>query len=166
MIKTVAAKLLDKKTLRQLLTFGVVGMLNTASDFAIFNVLYGLVHVPLLLANMMTVTLVMSMSLYLNRRFVFGATHKSYASYIAKFLLVTLVGLYVLQNVILVTVLGILEGMQQLTGIFANHLVQVNIAKAIGVIGSAIWNFTLYRAWVFRKTPAPTEAPRPESETE
>lgn len=144
---------IGRKGARQLLSFGVVGVLNTLSDFVIFNILFAAFKFPLLLANICAVTLVMSVSLQLNRRFVFGATNKSYASHILKFVLVTIVGLYVIQNVILFMTLGVLQSMSSLSGFFANDLVQTNVAKAVGVGGSAVWDFVLYKLWVFRTQP-------------
>jgi len=53
----------------------------------------------------------------------------------------------------LIAALGILEGMRALSGLLANNFVQVNIAKAIGVGASAVWDFVLYKLWVFRVAP-------------
>jgi putative flippase GtrA len=142
---------LQKHHIKQIATFGIVGVINTISDFTIFNVLYGLLHVPLFLANVIAVTLVMSVSLQLNRKYVFGATDKSYSGQAAKFVIVTVVGLYVIQNVILFAVLRSLEGMHITSGLLASHIIQANIAKAVGVGGSAVWDFALYKVWVFRK---------------
>lgn len=150
------------KNLKQILTFGVVGIINTLSDFVIFNFLMVVLHFPLLVANICAVSIVMTLSLYLNRRFVFGASGtKPNASQVAKFIGVTMVGLYIIQNSIIFIVLHAIDGAHMVTGIFANDIIQANIAKVIGVVGSAIWNFTLYKLWVFKKPavePAKTEA--------
>lgn len=146
-----------QKNLKQVIVFSVIGVFNTISDFIIFNVLYGISHFPLILANIIAVTLVMGVSLQLNRRYVFGNSGRSLAVHAAKFAVVTLFGLYVIQNVILFAVLGILQGMHGLTGLFANDLVQANIAKVVGVGGSAVWNFILYKLWVFREDGEQTE---------
>lgn len=130
-----------------------MGILNTIGDFVIFNVLYGLAHFPLIVANMCAVTIMMSVSLQLNRRFVFGNKDGRRGAQAVKFAVVTLLGLYVIQNVILIAALGILEGMRALSGLLANNFVQVNIAKAIGVGASAVWDFVLYKLWVFRVAP-------------
>lgn len=141
---------LSKKNLRQLVAFAVIGILNTISDFVIFNILYGVFNFPLFLANVLAVTLVMGISLQLNRKYVFGATGDNYTGQAVKFMIVTLSGLYVIQNVILFVILGMIEGLHIQSGPLSNHIVQANAAKAVGVGGSAIWNFVLYKLWVFR----------------
>ena len=147
---------IERRHIKQVATFGAVGVFNTISDFVIFNILYGVFHLPLLLSNIIAVTLVMSVSLQLNRKYVFGATDKSYAGQAGKFALVTILGLYVIQNVILFMVLRTIEGMHITSGLLANYIIQANIAKTVGVGGSAIWDFLLYKFWVFRR-PAPKD---------
>ena len=144
-------KRLNKKSLTQLLAFGIIGAVNTVSDFVIFNVLYGFAHVPLVLANMCAVTIVMGASLRLNRKYVFKGSQEIRAVHVIKFAAVTLFGLYVIQNIILLMVLGLLQGMHGLTGLAANNIVQANVAKVVGVGGSAVWNFVLYKMWVFNE---------------
>ncbi len=145
-------KVLSKKNRKQFISFAVVGVLNTVADFIVFNILFGFLNVPLFLANVCAVSLVMGLSLQLNRKYVFGATTEGYISQAVKFMAVTLSGLYVIQNVILFAVLGVIEGMHIPAGLLANHIVQANAAKAVGVGGSAIWNFVLYKMWVFQAT--------------
>ena len=93
----------------------------------------------------------MLFSLYLNRKYVFKATDTKYSSHSPKFFLVTIMGLYVIQNAIIFIILHSLNITQSWTGIFANVIVQANIAKVIGVLGSATWDFILYKTWVFKK---------------
>lgn len=135
---------------KQIAKFGAVGVINTLGDFLLFNVLFGLLHLPLLLANICAVSVMMLISLQLNRRFVFQATDASYGRQMTRFLLVTLFGLYVIQNIIMFTVLGMLET-ASLSGVLASDIILANIAKAVGVAGSATWNFILYKLWVFKK---------------
>lgn len=134
----------------QIVKFGAVGIVNTLANFAIFNLLVVVFGLPILLSNICAVTIVMAVSLQLNRQFVFKTSdQKSYASHVARFVVVTVFGQYFIQNAILLGALSALQGMSSLTGIFANQLVQANIAKIIGVGASAVWNFVLYKFWVF-----------------
>ena len=128
----------------------MVGVINTLSDFLLFNIFLSLFHLPLLVANIFSVSIVMTLSLYLNRRFVFGTSNAAAnAKNAAKFIIVTLIGLYAIQNSIIFIAIGFLNNMPAI--IPDNHILQANIAKAIGVVGSATWNFLLYKFWVFKK---------------
>jgi putative flippase GtrA len=146
---------------RQLLLFGVVGGMNTVGDFAIFDLLYGVFHLPWFWSNAIAVTIMMGISLQLNRKFVFGDDGKGYGSQAWKFALVTISGLYILQNAVLAVTLGAVESMH-LTGMLGNHLLQINFAKAVGVGASAVWDFALYKLWVFKAQPDQPVALEPE----
>jgi|GEM_PF-5837385 len=130
------------------------------SDFILFNFLFVVLHVPLFVANIIAVSIVMTLSLYLNRRFVFatGNTDRAQAT---RFIVTTMIGLYLIQNIVIFVALHLLDGAHMLTGMLANDVLQANIAKAIGVAGSATWNFMIYKLWVFKKP-----VPEPEAHSE
>jgi len=146
------------KNLKQIVAFGIVGSINTLSDFLLFNLFFAVAGLPLFVANVMAVSIVMSLSLFLNRKFVFKTSGPARAAQAAKFIGVTMIGLYVVQNIGIFLALNVLNSAHMLSGLLANEVVQANIAKAIGVVGSATWNFTLYKLWVFKKSRAQTAA--------
>src|SRR5215216_5981670 len=94
--------------LSSLAKFGLVGILNTAIDFAIFNALTskkaGWKKIP---ANLVSTTVAMSFSFVMNRGFVFKATSGNVYLQTAEFIIVTAFGLYVLQNLIIYFLLSV-----------------------------------------------------------
>lgn len=153
--------IITKTNLKQIAQFAAVGVANTLADFVIFNLLFSLLGVPLFIANVCAVSLVMLFSLHLNRKYVFKATDGTYSTHGIKFFVATIAGLYIIQNIIIFIVLHSLDMTHSWGGVFANAVVQANVAKAIGVVGSASWNFVLYKLWVFKSHPAPA-VERPE----
>ena len=81
--------------------FASVGLINTAVDFGIFNVLIlaaGLHNLP---ANIISVSVAMAVSYRLNHGFVFKTSKKKSAKNVAHFVLITAFGLYILQNIVI-----------------------------------------------------------------
>jgi hypothetical protein len=77
------------------------------------------------------------------------------------FLLITLSGLFIVQGVIFSALLFIIhpyslevsEGLAKLGIAFATStLVETNFAKAGATAGSMLWNYTLYKRFVFQGT--------------
>lgn len=121
--------------------------MNTGVDFAVFNILFGLVKLPLLAANICAASVAMVLSLHLNRTFVFRGAAGRRRWIAAKFLLVTLSGMYVLQNVVIYIGVGAAHSIH---AVDAHAILLANMAKAAGVGACAVWNFSWYKWWVFR----------------
>lgn len=125
------------------LRFILVGIANTAIDFIVLLSLttFGL---PLVVANFISTSVALTFSFFANRSFTFGSTGKK-RSQAVRFLLVTLVGLWVLQPIVLVLAVPALEGM-------LSREASIVVAKLIATVVSMVWNYLLYDSLVFRKS--------------
>lgn len=136
----------------QKVRFVVVGAMNTVLDFAILNLLVGVFHAPLIPANIASTTISLVFSFTLNKKAVFrggsGATPKQFVL----FVVVTLIGIWVIQNLIMVNVYAWLESALQAhqDTSWLNWLL-LNAAKAAATLFSAVWNYLWYSRVVFRQ---------------
>ena len=122
---------------KQLTTFAVIGILNTAIDITIYTLLIWLT-VPLLLAIIISTTVGMIGSYFLNRRFTFKTNRQP----IVQFICITVTGLWVLQPVVIWLLI-------QLLGITST--LGLSMAKLAATSISLMWNFVWYRI-VFQGT--------------
>jgi gtrA-like protein len=122
---------------KQLITFALIGVLNTAVDITIYTLLIWLT-VPLLLAVIISTTTGMVCSYVLNRQFTFKANRQP----IVQFICITITGLWVLQPVVIWLLI-------QLLGITST--LGLSMAKLAATSISLMWNFAWYRI-VFQGT--------------
>jgi putative flippase GtrA len=125
--------------------FAVVGVANTAIDFAVFGLL-AVLGVPILLANFVSTSAGMTFSFLVNRSWTFRST-RSVRSSLGPFVLVTAVGLWVIQPVVILLVGDLLDA---LVPTMATDLRSVWLPKAVAIGVGLIWNFSWYRRTVFR----------------
>jgi putative flippase GtrA len=125
------------------LRFILVGIANTAIDFIVLLCLTA-GGLPLVLSNILSTSVALTFSFFANRTFTFGSTGKK-RSQAVRFLLVTLVGLWVLQPIVLVLAVPVLEGM-------LSREASIVVAKLIATVVSMVWNYLLYDSLVFRKS--------------
>lgn len=124
------------------LRFIAVGVANTAIDFIVLLALtaWGM---DLVIANIISTSVALTFSFFANRTFTFGSTGKK-GGQILRFLLVTLVGLWVLQPIVLVLAVPVLEG-------FLSRELSIVVAKLAATVVSMVWNYLLYDSLVFKK---------------
>jgi putative flippase GtrA len=154
---------------RQAAKFGLVGISNTVIDFVVLQTLTRFFNVPLnltYLAKFFSGSLAMINSFYWNRRWVFKS-QASVGKSGVRFLVATLVSVYAIQPGAVYAFTGTTPGVAfsafwyhlaqylHITNLLPNLLTEDFVIKTVafgcGVIGSAIWNFTLYRFWAFRE---------------
>lgn len=138
-------KLFDTKQLK----FTIVGALNTAIDFSIFIILTTL-GFNSVFANIISTSCGMGCSFLLNRSFVFGSSNSKTHVEIVKFLGITLIGLWVIQNIIII-------GCNWLFGsLFAIHhdIILNLISKLLATGASLVWNYYWYKNYVFKEKSA------------
>lgn len=157
-----------KGLVKQGAKFSVVGISNTLIDFTIFNVVTTLFHVPLandFIVKFFSGTVAMINSFYWNRKWTFKSNARIGESGV-KFFATTLVSVYVIQP-LMVRLFTTSPGnglgefgfhVAQAIGVvglaphtLTDQFVVKNVAFVMGVLGSAVWNFTLYKLWAFRK---------------
>lgn len=138
---------------REVVTYGVVAIINTAIDFALFN---GLIALGALKANTISTVVATTTSFLMNRHWVYRdrprkALHHEYALFFG----VNLVGLVIQEVVLALASLGVHD--------MADHRLQLNLYKCLGVAVAMIFRFWAYRTLVFRPRPPrePAEAAVP-----
>lgn len=124
--------------------FALIGGINTAIDFLVLFVLVGL-GVPTLISNILSTSTALTFSFFANKKFTFKATNKITRSQVLQFLGITLTGLWIIQPVIIFTVSFILSGLK------LDAFVVLFIGKFIATIATLIWNYLLYKNFVFKK---------------
>ncbi len=149
--------------------FGVVGISNTIIDYTLYLLITKLFNVPLdrvFVVKFFSGSVAMINSFYWNRRWVF-ASRAGLGQSGVRFLLTTLVSIWAIQPG-MVYVFSATAGGQAFSGfwfelartlglvalapgVLTKAFVIKTVAFGMGVLGSAIWNFTLYKLWAFKK---------------
>ena len=150
-----------EKVLWQAGLFALVGVANTALDFAIYNVLTsqfaGWSRIP---ANVVSTTVAMTFSFVVNLLWVFSPHRKLVPARALRFIWVTSCALYGVQTLVIWLTSGIWSApFDQL----AAHCVQIfslaagnedmiarNLVKGLATVASMTWNYLWYRFYVFR----------------
>jgi putative flippase GtrA len=158
---------------RQVARFAAAGVINTAIDYVGFIALTALLQLPLgrsWIAKAISGSIAMLSSFVLNRRWVFRGTSTASAAsaraQLLRFLVVTLIGAFVVQlgGTHLLSAVWSAPGdlafrvvaALHLDGLLAQPLVVRTVAFAAATLASMTWNYLGYRAWVFA---APAAAP-------
>ena len=124
--------------------FVIVGGLNTAIDFGILFTLVVL-GLPTFASNFVSTSVAMIFSFFANKSFTFRDTSQKTVKHIALFLIITIFGMWVIQPIIIQSIKLVLEPW------VANEYVILLIGKILATIASLIWNYLMYRRFVFVK---------------
>lgn len=124
--------------------FALVGGFNTALDFGI---LFGLtaLGVDKIPANYVSTSVSFVFSFFANKTFTFKAKSGNAKREFLSFVIVTLIGLWVLQPLVITAVSQLLETTT------LDDTITLLIAKLIATVVSLIWNYILYSRVVFKK---------------
>lgn len=139
--------LLKKLKNNQAFWFSVIGGINTALDFIILFVLTSF-GVKIFIANIFSTGTTFIISFLLNKKITFKSVSNNKKELIREmvlFILVTLFGLWVIQNIVISTTMPIFENLLK------NKRISLLLSKLIATIFSLIWNFILYKKVVFKK---------------
>ncbi len=134
-----------RQGLQQLTRFLSVGVICTLVDLVAFLLIRGLLGLPTLPANILSYSLGIVVSFWLNRSWTFAATaHQAVGRQFVRFLLVSLSALVLNTGVVLglETLLANMHGLSQ-----ADYL----LAKAVATVIGVFWNFCANRYWTFRE---------------
>lgn len=123
--------------------FVAVGLANTTIDFGIlFTLTYAGMNV--IAANYISTSLALVFSFFANKHFTFRSVGSDSKREFIKFLIVTLIGLWVLQPLVLWAAGGLLHSLSNTT------IIQL-IAKIAATIVSMVWNYVGYKRFVFKQ---------------
>jgi putative flippase GtrA len=127
----------------QKIRFGIVGLANTALDFILLYsfVGLGLDKIP---ANYLSTGISFIFSFFVNKKFTFKSTTGNAKKQFAIFLVVTMIGLWVIQPLVIAGVAAVLAN----TG--WSSAIILFIAKLIATVASLVWNYLFYSRLVFK----------------
>lgn len=125
--------------------FIIVGGANTAIDFGVLFLLTFL-GIDKIVANFFSTSVALIFSFFANKTFTFKHNEGSAKKQFALFLVITLIGLWVLQPLV------ILLSTSLFASYITNEALDLFIAKLLATIVSLIWNYFLYSRLVFKKT--------------
>jgi putative flippase GtrA len=123
--------------------FGIVGAINTALDFGLLILLksFGL---PTISANIISSTTAFVTSFILNKKVTFQTSGTNVKREVLLFVIVTLFGIWVIQNVII----SIVEWLLRDSSL---HGIAVLLgAKLLATATTLIWNYMMYSRVVFK----------------
>lgn len=130
----------------QKIRFAIVGLANTALDFIllfIFVNLFGFDKIP---ANYISTGISFVFSFIVNKKFTFKSTTGNAKKQFGLFLIVTMIGLWVIQPLVILGVTALITP----TNWDANIILFT--AKIIATVASLVWNYLFYSRLVFKVT--------------
>ncbi|OYW84711.1 hypothetical protein B7Z17_03645 [Candidatus Saccharibacteria bacterium 32-49-10] len=129
--------------LTEKLRFGLVGGFNTLLDFGLLFALVasGLDRIP---ANYISTGISFIFSFFANRSFTFKSKQGRLGRQFSLFIIVTLIGLWVIQPIIIWGVTSVFADSS-----WSEELILL-VAKLIATVASLIWNYILYSRVVFK----------------
>ena len=143
--------------------FFCVGCINTITDITILDILHFVFGVPILVGNLFSASIAITLSYFLNHSLVFRSKdERTFKAYL-KFYAVTGISLLVSQTVILTILLHVftLQRLDSMFGLLHTteliKLLQVDGAKIVAVMVGMIWNYFFYHLVVFKETPTKHE---------
>ena len=131
-----------RRDLGQLIRFAIVGSFNTLLDFALLFLFVYAFHLDKYVANVLSTGICLVVSFFLNKKWTFKAGGSHRRQFIA-FLIVTLLGLWVVQTMLI-------WGGTALLNPWLQGPLLLLIAKLIATVGSLTWNYVLYAKFVFK----------------
>lgn len=140
--------------------FACVGVFNTLFDLSMLNTLVFVGHLPTLVANLISASISISVSYFLNHHIVFRSRENHTFIRFAKFFTVTGVGILAIQTLVIYLVTHLLSHQQALVHDILSMLhitrlsaraFDLNFAKLCAVAVALIWNFLIYHFVIFKK---------------
>ena len=128
----------------KIIRFGIVGAINTALDFGLL-LLFTHLGLPKIVSNTLSTGMAFIFSFFANKKYTFRSSSGNVKREIVLFTIVTLFGLWVLQN-------GVIWLISPLcAALLHNESLALLAAKLAGTIVSLTWNYLTYNILVFRK---------------
>jgi putative flippase GtrA len=129
----------------QKIRFAIVGAANTALDFALLFLFVGL-GIDKIPANYLSTGISFIFSFFVNKSFTFKNKSGNAKKQFVLFIIITIIGLWVIQPLIITAVAAMLAGTS-----WASALI-LFVAKIIATLASLVWNYILYSKIVFKVT--------------
>lgn len=129
------------------LRFGLVGIANTALDFAILFILVGL-GLNSIASNYVSTAIAFIFSFFVNKSFTFKSTVGNVKKQFALFIIITIFSLWVIQPIVIVAATWLMSGLG------LNESIVLFVAKILATGASLVWNYVFYSRFVFKKKEA------------
>jgi putative flippase GtrA len=135
--------------------FLIAGGLNTSLDFLLLNIFVFLLGAVPLIANVLSVSIGITISYLLNHHFVFRYGDKISLKKYLMFFGITGFSSLIIQSLIITGFTALFQtnfshSLFIMRDISNNKFLELNIAKASAVLIGMIWNFILYKHIIFR----------------
>lgn len=140
--------------------FGLVGVANTAIDFGILFTLVAL-GLPTIASNFASTSVALVFSFFANKSFTFRHEGRNSTKQLVYFFVITLFGLWVIQPVIIEGINLLLGSwfinsslviwLGHLSSLFKAKYIVLLVGKGLATLASLVWNYLLYRKFVFVK---------------
>ncbi len=134
---------LRKKTYRQFIKFGIVGLLGTIIDLGVYNLLVFKFNFNIYTSRIISFTLAATANYILNRIWTFRSKEKKIAKQYIQFFFISIIGLG-LNLIIMKSLQNIVSGIEE-------ELLRINIPVVIAITIVLFWNFLANRYWTFKK---------------
>lgn len=129
---------------RKPLTFAAIGAANTALDFGVLFILRTL-GLPAIAANTLSTSVAFVFSFIMNRKYTFKSSGNNIKRELVLFVVVTLFGLWVLQNI----VIWLLSPL--IVSLGAGDSAALMVSKLAATAVSLTWNYFMYDNFVFKR---------------
>jgi putative flippase GtrA len=138
--------------------FACVGIINTVTDLTILNTLVFVFHAPTIPANLVSASVSITLSYFLNHHIVFRSPVEHSLKRFAHFFAVTGFGILAIQSLVIYVVIHILDhhqsGVVHLIHSAGLHLsakaFDLNLGKLIAIVITMVWNFMIYHLFIFK----------------
>jgi len=134
----------------QIVKFGLIGVVNTALDFAVLNLLMWIFKIYsgpwIIVFNVTAFSLAVINSYLLNRFWTFKIkSRQDVPEEFVKFISISLVGVFINSGIVY-GITGFIEPVFNLT-----PELWANVAKILATGIAMVWNFIGYKFWAFKK---------------
>ena len=161
----IETNLASNKTMGQVGRFVIVGLINTAIDFIVLNLLSKLTHIgihdsKIIYLNIISFSCATTNSYFMNKYWSFGDHSQNRSQQFTIFLMVSIAGALINSSVLKGSATlfpGFLASIAHLVtiilplSIWNNIDLTLNLAKVLATAVSLIWNFVGYKLFVFKK---------------
>lgn len=133
-----------RKKHAQKIRYSIVGLFNTGIDFALLFtfVALGLNKIP---ANYLSTGVSMVISFFANKKITFKNNSEKTKRQFVLFVIVTVIGMWVIQPIVIWTVSHLLDPF------IAQQHILLFISKLVATAISLVWNYLMYSRLVFKK---------------
>ena len=138
--------------------FCIIGAINTLIDFSILLILNRGFKVDYIVANYISTTIALVFSFFANKYYTFECKGGNVKKQSLSFTIVTLIGLWLIQPLVMKGINLLLVNWQigtikLITLKISSDTIKLIIEKLVATVITLIWNYLFYSRLVFKTTP-------------